>query len=102
MRRVFACLGLFFVCLSFFLEFSSGQQNVASRITIPINESQRAVLTGNTHPLAQARFDQGIAPSDLRMERMLLILRRSPEQEAALSRLMDEQQEKSSPNFHKW
>jgi Pro-kumamolisin, activation domain/Bacterial Ig-like domain (group 3) len=33
---------------------------------------------------------------------MLLVLRRSPEQEVALSRLLDEQQEKSSANFHRW
>jgi hypothetical protein len=36
------------------------------------------------------------------MERMLLVLKRSPEQEAALRRLLDDQQDKASPNYHKW
>jgi subtilase family serine protease len=36
------------------------------------------------------------------MERMLLILKRSPEQESALRKLLDEQLDQTSPNFHKW
>jgi hypothetical protein len=36
------------------------------------------------------------------MERMLLVLKRSPEQETALARLLDEQQDKNSPNYHRW
>ena len=33
---------------------------------------------------------------------MLLVLKRSPQQEAALRKLLDEQQSKGSPNYHKW
>ena len=33
---------------------------------------------------------------------MLLVLKRSPEQQAALEKLLAEQQDKSSPNYHKW
>jgi subtilase family serine protease len=36
------------------------------------------------------------------MQRMLLVLKRSPPQEAALRKLLDDQQDKSSPNYHKW
>jgi subtilase family serine protease len=36
------------------------------------------------------------------MERMLLILKRSPEQESALGKLLDEQLDQTSLNFHKW
>jgi subtilase family serine protease len=36
------------------------------------------------------------------MNRMLLVLQRSPEQEAALRKLLDDQQDKSSPSFHHW
>jgi subtilase family serine protease len=36
------------------------------------------------------------------MERMLLVLKRGPEQEARLTKLMDEQLDRSSPNFHRW
>jgi subtilase family serine protease len=36
------------------------------------------------------------------MQRMLLVLKRSPEQESALLSLLDSQQDKHSPNYHKW
>jgi hypothetical protein len=36
------------------------------------------------------------------MTRMLLVLQRSPEQEAALETLLGEQQAKDSPNYHNW
>jgi len=36
------------------------------------------------------------------MQRMLLVLKRSPEQEHALVGLIDQLQDKSSPNFHQW
>ena len=79
MRRVFARLGLFFVCLSFVLTFSSAQQNETSRIVERINESQLVRLKGNTHPLALSSFDVGVASPDMPLQRMLLVLRRSPE-----------------------
>jgi len=71
-------------------------------IAQPIDESQLTVLRGNTHPLARPEFDLGTAPATLSMQRMLLVLKRSPEQESALGKLLDDQQDKSSPSYHKW
>ncbi len=71
-------------------------------ITQPVDEGQLTVLKGNTHPLARPAFDLGTAPATLPMQRMLLVLKRSPQQEAALRKLLDDQQRKSSPNYHKW
>jgi subtilase family serine protease len=71
-------------------------------LTHPIDETKLTTLKGNTHPLARAQFDQGAAPSDLPMERMWLVLKRSPDQEAALRKLLDDQQDKTSPSYHKW
>ena len=75
--------------------------NVA-RITHAISESNRVTLKGNTHPLASVKNDQGAAPDSLPMQRMQMVLRRSPDQESALRTLMEGQQSKSSPNFHQW
>jgi len=75
---------------------------VPPRILQPVDETQLTALKGNTHRLAQPQFDRGIAPPDLPMQRMLLVLKRSPEQEAALRKLLDDQQDKASPNHHKW
>jgi subtilase family serine protease len=48
------------------------------------------------------QLDRGAAPASLPMQRMLLVLKRSDQQEADLRRLLDEQQDRSSPNYHKW
>lgn len=72
------------------------------QITQPLDESQQIILKGNTHPLATAQYDRGAAPANLPMDRMLLVLKRSTEQETALRQLLDAQQDKSSPNYHKW
>src|SRR5712692_7670400 len=75
---------------------------VAARITQAIDETQLVRLNGNVHPLARPEFDQGLVGDSQPMNRMLLLLQRSPEQETALQKLMEEQQSKDSPNFHKW
>lgn len=73
-----------------------------SLITQAIDETKLTVLRGNTHPLAQAEFDRGPAPADLQMQRMLLVLARSPQAESALQTLLQQQQYKASPSFHEW
>jgi hypothetical protein len=72
------------------------------RLPEPVDNAKRATLTGNVHPLARREFDQGEAPSDLPMDRMLLVLKRSPEQDAQLHKLLDDQQDKSSPQYRRW
>ena len=71
-------------------------------VTQAIDETRLTVLKGNTHPLARPEFDLGSAPASLPMERMLLVLKRSDAQETALRKLLDDQQDKNSPSYHKW
>ena len=73
-----------------------------ARITQGIDETQNVQLKGNVHPLAKPEFDQGSVEDATPMNRMLLVLQRSPEQQAALQKLMQEQLSKDSPKFHKW
>lgn len=75
---------------------------VPSRITQAIDETQLVTLKGNVHPLARAEFDQGPVSDAQPMNRIMLMLQRSPAQQAALNQLMAEQLSKDSPNFHKW
>jgi subtilase family serine protease len=75
---------------------------VRARVTQPVDLNNLVTLRGNVHPWARPEFDQGVAPDDLPMERMLLVLQRGPEQEATLRQMLDEQQVKSSPLFHQW
>ncbi len=78
------------------------QQSPRPLITSAIDESQRITLRGNVHPLARPEFDLGTAQASLPMERMLLVLKRSPEQETALRKMLDDQQDKASPNYRHW
>lgn len=75
---------------------------VPSRITQAIDDTRLVQFKGNVHPLARPEFDQGAVPDSTPMKRMMLVLQRSPEQQAALAQLMDGQQSKSSPFFHQW
>jgi trimeric autotransporter adhesin len=88
--------------LSCAVEAGAQSAQVPARITLPIDDTSLVTLHGNTHPLARAEFDQGAAPASLPMKRMLLILQRSPDQESALGQLLQQQQDNSSPSYHKW
>ena len=91
------------VFLTFF-SFTTWAQTarVPARVMQAVDFGKLVTLRGNTHPLARPEFDQGAAPDSLPMERMLLVLQRSAEQETALRKLLDDQQIKSSPNYHMW
>ncbi|HEX8817955.1 MAG TPA: protease pro-enzyme activation domain-containing protein [Terriglobales bacterium] len=81
---------------------TAADQGPAPRIVPPVDESHLTVLKGNTHPLARAQFDQGVAPPDLPMQRMLLVLQRSPQQQSALTQLLEDQQNPASSSYHRW
>jgi subtilase family serine protease len=98
-RRLHLVLTLFAL---FNFKVSAQQISNPARITRAIDEAKLTVLKGNTHPRARAECDQGAAPSSLGLNRILLVLQRNPEQEANLRLLLGQQQQKSSPNYHKW
>src|SRR5882724_4959326 len=75
---------------------------IPARITQAIDETQLVRLKGNVHPLARPEFDRGAVSPELPMQRMMLVLQRSVEQESALAQFMVDQQNAASPNYHKW
>ena len=75
---------------------------VRSLVTERVDDTNLVRLNGNTHPMARKEFDRGLVEAQFPMERMVLLLKRSPEQEAALTKFMEEQLEPKSPNFHHW
>ena len=84
------------------LRAESQTARAPARITQAIDEKNLVSLKGNVHPLARAEFDQGPISDAEPLHRMLLLLQRSPVQEAALESLLDAQQDKSSPSYHQW
>jgi subtilase family serine protease len=71
-------------------------------ITQEINENNMITLHGNVRSEANALNDQGAVADDLAMDHLLLQSQRSPEQEAALAKLIDEMHTKGSSNYHRW
>lgn len=71
-------------------------------VTQEINDTQRITLRGNVHPWARPEFDQGALSDAQPVNRIYLLLHRTPEQQAALDKLMAEQVDANSANFHKW
>lgn len=59
-------------------------------------------IPGTTHPLAGVATEIGRAPASLPMERVLLHLASSPEQQTALEQLLADQQDPASPRYHAW
>ena len=76
--------------------------NRPASIARPVDEKNLVSLPGNVHPLARREFDQGALTDAQTLRRMLLLLQRSPEQETVLKKLLDDQQDKSSLNYHAW
>ncbi len=84
---------------------SHGQTTTAlatPRINSAVDTSQMVTLKGNTHPLAQPRFDRGLVPDATPTGRMMLVLKRSDEQQATLEHMLAAQQDSHSPSYHKW
>jgi subtilase family serine protease len=72
------------------------------RIARAIDESSLVALHGNTHPLAQATYDRGPAPFSMPTNRLLLVLARSTEQEAALQTYLQSVQDANSPTYRRF
>src|ERR1019366_4343738 len=72
------------------------------RITAEISDTQRVQLKGSLHPLAQKRFDVGRLDGQIQLHGISLVFGRSAEQQADLNKLMAEQQNPASPQYHKW
>jgi len=100
--RIRSSFVFLFTLLSFAVSTHAQQITPRPMITQAVDEGRLATLKGNTHPLARRQFDVGVAAPDQPMRRMLLVLKGSPEQEFGLRKLLDDQQDKASPNYHKW
>jgi hypothetical protein len=81
---------------------SGAQTGARARIAGTIDEHALVTLRGNTSGLARSASDLGPAPSSARGDRLLLILRRSVDQEAALQNYLTAVQDPRSSQFRKF
>lgn len=73
-----------------------------SRISGPIDNSKRTVLAGHIHPKATAANDRGRVAPSLQLSYVTLAFSQSPAQKAALTKLLADQQNPASPDYHRW
>jgi len=77
-------------------------QRAASALTTPVDETALVTLEGNTRPEVSTAIDLGAVPAAMRLDHMIMQLRRSPEREAAAERFVDSLTDSKSPNYHHW
>jgi subtilase family serine protease len=89
-------------CLFATTAYAQPGSNTKPLITQKISEALRSALAGNLRPEAVSTNDRGAVADNTVLDHMLLQLRRSPDQEQALTSLIDRLQTKGSPDYHHW
>ena len=72
------------------------------RIILAVDDSQRATLPNNVTPRIQSGTDLGPVDPSLDLPYVTLVLQPSSSQQADLDQLLAQQQDPSSPNYHRW
>src|ERR1700720_2240091 len=81
---------------------SNAQSAAQDRVLGPIDDSHMYVIEGNRLALARPEFDEGRVDGAMEINRAAIVFKPSPAQQSALETLLAEQQDRSSPNYHKW
>ena len=92
------------VCLLFLVGgFSvSGRAVTADRVTHPLSGGPTVALKGNVHRNALPEYDAGPVDPAMRFGSITLLTVPTAQQEKALSKLIADQQNPKSPQYHKW
>src|SRR5260221_6987384 len=102
LKRVFPLSSLVLGAFLCQIHVPTAMGQVRPRVSEAVDEARRITLSGNVHPLARAEFYRGAVAESQPINRVLLLLKRSDEQEAALQDALSKLQDKSSPTFHQW
>lgn len=94
--------GLLAALTLFHLPLAAQPGPEGSRITGTIDDLRTVRRRLDVHPLARREYDEGEAPPDIRMERMVLVLKPGVEQQKELNRLAAAQQNPHSLEYHRW
>jgi len=84
------------------LPHSSCSPMAITRITADVDDQAVATLRGNVHALARAEYDQGRVDDSLPLEHIIMMLKRTPDQEKALNTRIDQMHNRRSPYYHQW
>jgi subtilase family serine protease len=81
---------------------TSGTTTESAPAVLPSSDSRRVLLAGNVHPLARPEFAIGPVARNARLDRMVMLLKRSEARQRELDELVDAQQDASSDLFQQW
>jgi hypothetical protein len=71
-------------------------------VTQAVDETRLMTLGGSVHPLAQASSDRGAVADSFPAERLLLLLNRPPEREAAMQQFLQAAHTRGTATYHQW
>lgn len=71
-------------------------------VTQAIDETKLTSLHGSVHPLARTGIDKGSVSNSIATGRMILLLNRPPEREAALQKFLQDAHTRGSAGYHQW
>jgi len=90
-------------CAVFFLAASGSKQNASrDRIMYSVDSARTAPVRETAHPMARAQFDRGRISPEQQLSSVAFSFRLSAAQQSDLQQLLREQQDRSSPNYHRW
>ena len=72
-----------------------------NRLAQRIEDSEPSVVA-RAHPMARAEFDHGRVDGSMRIDRAAMVFKLASAQQSALEKLLAEQQNPKSSNYHKW
>jgi subtilase family serine protease len=99
MRSKPALLSLAIILLT---SLSFAQETRQIRIVRPVDNRSVVRLQGTMHPRARVELDRGPVSGAMPMQQVTMVFSRTAAQQADLDQLLAEQQDRSSPNYHKW
>ncbi|HEY3835454.1 MAG TPA: protease pro-enzyme activation domain-containing protein [Bryobacteraceae bacterium] len=72
------------------------------QIVQPVNNRQRVMLRGNVRPMPKRAHDLGAVPVSMPASRVLLLLKRPAEQQAAFEQFIADAHSQGSASYHRW
>jgi subtilase family serine protease len=98
--RILKALSLALLIASVFSSLSFAAQQ--DRISGSLSSGESHVLKGNIRHQARPEYDQGRVDPGMQMGTITLMTAPTSEQESAIKLLLTQQQDRKSPNYHKW
>ncbi len=88
---------LLYVCLA--ASPAAAQQD---RIAVPVDPNKSVIVRGSVHPQAREPFDQGLVEPSFPLPYVVIMLKQSGPQQAALQQLLAGQHDPASPQYRRW